>query len=62
MHQEFVSGDIWFQYADVNRSVGGLLPIMLLNDGYDVWIGHHRATYWSHGHIHLQPTDRVHYS
>ncbi|KAG0587759.1 hypothetical protein KC19_2G189200 [Ceratodon purpureus] len=34
---------------------------MLLNDGYDVWIGHQRATYWSHGHVHLNSTDREYY-
>ncbi|KAG0587758.1 hypothetical protein KC19_2G189200 [Ceratodon purpureus] len=34
---------------------------MLLNDGYDVWIGHQRATYWSHGHVHLNSTDRQEY-
>lgn len=61
LHQEFVSGEIWLELADGNQSVSGLLPIMLLNDGFDVWIGHSRATYWGHGHVQLKPTDRVAY-
>ncbi|KAG0614399.1 hypothetical protein M758_6G173600 [Ceratodon purpureus] len=59
MHQEFFNGDTWFAFVDSeNRTSSNLLPIMLLNDGFDVWIGHQRATYWSHGHVHLKPTDR----
>lgn len=59
MHMEFLNGDSWFQYVDGDRHVSRLLPIMLVEDGFDVWIGHQRATYWGHGHTVLKSTDRV---
>ena len=63
MHQEFFNGDIWFEFADAAEiRSSSLLPIMLLNDGFDVWIGHQRATYWSHDHVQLKSTARVIYS
>ena len=62
MHMEFLNGDIWFQYVDVDRHVSRLLPILLLEDGFDVWIGHQRATYWGHGHVKHASTDRVEYT
>ena len=32
---------------------------MLFEDGFDVWVGHQRATYWGHDHVQLHFTDRV---
>ncbi|XP_024362791.1 triacylglycerol lipase 1 [Physcomitrium patens] len=57
LHQEFLNGDSWFQYVDRAHS-SHLLPFMLLDDGFDVWIGHQRATFWGHGHVDLKFTDR----
>ncbi|XP_073389675.1 triacylglycerol lipase 1 isoform X2 [Physcomitrium patens] len=61
MHQEFLNGDSWFQYVDSSHS-DRLLPFMLVDDGFDVWIGHQRATYWGHGHVHLKKTDREYWN
>lgn len=62
MHMEFLNGDMWFQYVDADGHVTNLLPMMLLEDGFDVWIGHQRATYWGHGHVQHTSTDRVKYA
>ncbi|KAG0558874.1 hypothetical protein KC19_10G060900 [Ceratodon purpureus] len=62
MHQEFLNGDTWFEFVDLENRSSSLLPIMLLNDGFDVWIGHQRATYWSRGHTHLKSTDREYWN
>ncbi|KAL3682383.1 hypothetical protein R1sor_000405 [Riccia sorocarpa] len=42
MHPEFLNGDSWFQFTDAEDR---LLPLLLLNAGFDVWVGHERATY-----------------
>ncbi|KAL2611279.1 hypothetical protein R1flu_022971 [Riccia fluitans] len=54
MHLEFLNGDSWFQFTD---AADRLLPLLLVDAGFDVWIGHERATYWSHGHLDLETTD-----
>ncbi|KAL2611284.1 hypothetical protein R1flu_022976 [Riccia fluitans] len=54
MHLEFLNGDSWFQFTD---AADRLLPMLLVDAGFDVWIGHERATYWSHGHLDLETTD-----
>ncbi len=58
MHQEFLNGDSWFQFVDA-KHVGRLLPVLLLDDGFDVWVGHQRATYWCHDHVSLHYTQQV---
>ncbi|KAL2651515.1 hypothetical protein R1flu_019643 [Riccia fluitans] len=54
MHSEFLNGDSWFQFTD---AADKLLPLLLVDAGFDVWIGHERATKWSHGHLSLETTD-----
>ncbi|CAK9857777.1 unnamed protein product [Sphagnum jensenii] len=58
MHQEFLNGDSWFQFVDA-KHVGRLLPVLLLDDGFDVWVGHQRATYWCHDHVSLHYTQQA---
>ncbi|BBN12124.1 lysosomal acid lipase/cholesteryl ester hydrolase [Marchantia polymorpha subsp. ruderalis] len=53
MHPEFLNGDSWFT---PNHSPGDrFLPLMMVDAGYDVWVGHHRATIWGHQHVTFQP-------
>lgn len=52
LHHELLNGDMWF--TEVNRNgPSPLLPFLLADDGFDVWVGHERATYWSHDHTRL---------
>lgn len=57
MHPEFLNGDSWFT---PNHSPGDrFLPLMMVDAGYDVWVGHHRATIWGHQHVTFQPNQPV---
>ncbi|KAH8942953.1 hypothetical protein BDL97_13G023300 [Sphagnum fallax] len=53
MHQEFQNGDIWLRHVDEQNRTDKLLPVMLLENGFDVWVGHQRATLWGNGHVNL---------
>ncbi|BBN10008.1 lysosomal acid lipase/cholesteryl ester hydrolase [Marchantia polymorpha subsp. ruderalis] len=59
MHQEFMSGESWFQFTE---STDRLLPFLLLDAGFDVWIGHERATFWSHDHVHFHPNEQSYWN
>ncbi|KAL3693302.1 hypothetical protein R1sor_006953 [Riccia sorocarpa] len=54
MHSEFLNADSWFE---LTSPADELLPLLLVNSGLDVWVGHERATYWSHGHLSLETND-----
>lgn len=58
MHQEFLNGDSWFKPVG-SQNQSRLLPLMLFDEGFDVWIGHQRATYWGHDHAQLGHTETV---
>jgi hypothetical protein len=60
MHQEFLNGDSWFKPVG-SQNQSRLLPLMLFDEGFDVWIGHQRATYWGHDHAQLGHTETVLY-
>ncbi|OAE30283.1 hypothetical protein AXG93_2956s1360 [Marchantia polymorpha subsp. ruderalis] len=55
MHHELLNGESWF--TSVYPGNDTLLPFSLVDQGFDVWIGHERATLWSHGHRSLTPDD-----
>ncbi|PTQ41921.1 hypothetical protein MARPO_0032s0103, partial [Marchantia polymorpha] len=59
MHAGMLNGDSWF--IKVHED-GALLPFVLADDGFDVWIAHERATYWSHGHSHLKSKDPAYWN
>jgi hypothetical protein len=59
MHQEFQNGDIWLRHVDEQNRTDMLLPVMLLEKGFDVWVGHQRATLWGNGHVNLTRTQQV---
>ncbi|CAM6085618.1 unnamed protein product [Calypogeia fissa] len=60
MHHEFQNGNSWFMHVDGDSDQ--LLPILLLNSGFDVWVGHQRATYYGHDHVTLSPVDESYWN
>ncbi|KAK9097298.1 hypothetical protein Sjap_022795 [Stephania japonica] len=44
----YAGGDAWFL-----NSIGQSLGFILVDQGFDVWVGNVRGTHWSHGHISL---------
>ncbi|PTQ28662.1 hypothetical protein MARPO_0158s0039 [Marchantia polymorpha] len=60
MHHELLNGGSWFTpVASENDTV---LPLKLVDQGFDVWIGHERATLWSHEHRKLTPNDAAYWN
>ncbi|PTQ26429.1 hypothetical protein MARPO_1733s0001, partial [Marchantia polymorpha] len=55
MHHELFNGGSWFTPVATENDT--LLPLRLVDQGFDVWIGHERATFWSHEHRKLTPND-----
>ncbi|BFI27896.1 lysosomal acid lipase/cholesteryl ester hydrolase [Marchantia polymorpha subsp. ruderalis] len=60
MHHELLNGASWFTPVATENDT--LLPLMLVDQGFDVWIGHERATLWSHEHRKLTPNDAVYWN
>ncbi|CAM6118117.1 unnamed protein product [Calypogeia fissa] len=56
LHHELLNGDMWFTEVNGNAP-SPLLPFRLADNGFDVWVGHERATYWSHNHIRLDTSE-----
>jgi hypothetical protein len=48
------AGDAWF-LGSPEQSLG----FILADEGFDVWVGNARGTFWSHGHISLSEKDKV---
>lgn len=48
------AGDAWF-LGSPEQSLG----FILADEGFDVWVGSVRGTYWSQGHISLSEKDKV---
>ncbi|KAG6761353.1 hypothetical protein POTOM_034568 [Populus tomentosa] len=53
-HGLFMAGDAWF-LGSPEQSLG----FILADEGFDVWVGNVRGTFWSHGHISLSEKDKV---
>ncbi|PTQ26278.1 hypothetical protein MARPO_3514s0001, partial [Marchantia polymorpha] len=51
MHRELLNRGTWF------TPVATLLQLRVMEQGFDVWIGHERATLWSHKHRKPTPND-----
>lgn len=58
LHHELLNGDSWFKEVSEDEP-SSFLPFLLADDGFDVWVGHGRATYWGHDHLFLDSSDRV---
>ncbi|KAJ6345787.1 hypothetical protein OIU78_008447 [Salix suchowensis] len=52
-HGLFMAGDAWF-LGSPEQSLG----FILADEGFDVWVGSVRGTYWSQGHISLSEKDK----
>ncbi|WOL13585.1 triacylglycerol lipase 1 [Canna indica] len=52
-HGLFMGGDAWFA-----NSVDESLGFILVDSGFDVWVGNVRGTSWSHGHSTLSVHDK----
>ncbi|CAK7330007.1 unnamed protein product [Dovyalis caffra] len=52
-HGLFMAGDAWF-LGSPEQSLG----FILADEGFDVWVGNVRGTFWSHGHISLSEKDK----
>ncbi|XP_038705883.1 triacylglycerol lipase 1 isoform X2 [Tripterygium wilfordii] len=54
LHGFFMAGDAWFLDSP-QQSLG----FILADQGFDVWVGNVRGTFWSHGHISLSEKDKA---
>ncbi|KAJ8763469.1 hypothetical protein K2173_002352 [Erythroxylum novogranatense] len=52
-HGLFMAGDAWFLDSP-EQSLG----FILADEGFDVWVGNVRGTFWSHGHVSLSVRDK----
>ncbi|CAN0878880.1 Triacylglycerol lipase 1 [Linum grandiflorum] len=52
-HGLFMGGDCWFLNSP-EESLG----FILADQGFDVWVGNVRGTFWSHGHVSLSEDDK----
>ncbi|KAJ4837477.1 sphingosine N-acyltransferase subunit lip1 [Turnera subulata] len=52
-HGLFMGGDAWF-LGSPEESLG----FILADQGFDVWVGNVRGTFWSHGHVSLSKKDK----
>ncbi|EEF43592.1 triacylglycerol lipase 1 [Ricinus communis] len=52
-HGLFMAGDAWFLNSP-DQSLG----FILADQGFDVWVGNVRGTFWSYGHVYLSKKDK----